>query len=202
MSDASEALTALVLAGGRARRLGGHKADRQLAGRALLDRVLDMAQSVSDDVVLLPADRDDIPTDRARCVRDWSDVGGPLAGLGAGLTAARHPWCLMLPCDLPFSSRAAVRRLQRLARQTTSRAVIVTTEDGWQPFHGLYHVDLLPDLRRHVADGGRSLRGFLDGVKPLAVPAADLRDLDPDLFFLFDVNTPQDLARATGVSIT
>ncbi|MBM3985419.1 MAG: molybdenum cofactor guanylyltransferase, partial [Planctomycetes bacterium] len=54
MSDRSAALSVLVLAGGEGRRMGGRKDGLPVGGRPLLERALQVAQVLSDDVVVLP----------------------------------------------------------------------------------------------------------------------------------------------------
>ncbi|MCB9899343.1 MAG: molybdenum cofactor guanylyltransferase [Planctomycetes bacterium] len=185
----------LVLAGGRAARLGGRKAERDVGGVRLLDRVLAVARTLSDDVILLAGERA-LPAPGVRRVADWPGVGGPLGGLGAGLEAARHAWCVLLPCDLPQASSDVVGAL--LARRRAGcRAVIVRDASGWQPFHALYSRTLLPDLRSAVADGERSLVRWLARLDGIAsVDASELRALDPELNFLEDIDTRDDLERA------
>lgn len=185
----------IVLAGGRAARLGGDKAERTVDGVRLLDRVLAAAHELSDDVLLMSGARD-LGAVGVRVLPDWPDVGGPLGGLGAGLTAARHAWCLLLPCDLPQPSVDVARALLA-ARESGSRAVVVRDASGWQPFHGLYARTLLPELRAAVQRGERSLvRWIATLVGVRAVDASALRDLDRDLDFLVDIDTPDDLVRA------
>jgi molybdopterin-guanine dinucleotide biosynthesis protein A len=190
-----QALSVLVLAGGSARRLAGCKADRDVGGQRLLDRVLDAARALSDDVLLLPGRRAlDAPGVETR--PDWEGVAGPLGGLGAGLAAARHDWCLLLPCDLPQPSAAVARAL--LARLTSSsRAVLLRDASGCQPFHGLYARSLLPELRAATSRGERSLLRFIRPCAGLTlVDTAELLELDGVLDCLRDVDTPEDLAAA------
>ncbi len=193
-------LSVIVLAGGDARRLGGRKADRRVRGRRLVDPALELARGISDDVLLLGRGRD-LPAPGARPVDDVAGIDGPLAGLAAGLSAARHPWCLLLPCDLPDPSAAVVTRLLA-ARDATpdARAIVVSTGGRPQPFHGLYHRDTGDVARRLGAAGGRtaSLRALLAALREdgrlLEVPLAAL-GADADGRFLRDVDTPADLAR-------
>lgn len=193
--DASRALSVIVLAGGRALRLGGRKAERLVAGRRLVDRVVGAARALSDDVLLMPGERE-LSAPGATSHADWSGVCGPLAGLGAGLDAARHPWCWLLPCDLPQPSADVVDALREHIRPDT-RAVLLTDASGWQPFHGLYRRDLREDLRTATARGERSLvrwLAWLSGV--VAVPVDVVASRDGARHCLDDVDTPADLARA------
>jgi molybdopterin-guanine dinucleotide biosynthesis protein A len=193
-------VTALVLAGGAASRMGGSKADRRLAGRTLLERSLALADAVADEVLLLPGARA-VPAEAAgrRVVADWAQGHGlgPLAALGAGLEAARHPWCLLLPCDMPWLRADVARRLVARAGGTRQDVVAVRTDAGWEPFFALYRSALAERVRDELGAGRRSLAGLLERSATLAVAPEELADLDPELRSLRSLNTIEELAAAT-----
>lgn len=197
MSFEGPILTGLLLAGGQARRLGGDKAGADIGGLSLLERAAELGRSCCDELLLLAGERE-IALPGVRRLPDLPGVGGPLGGLAAGLEGAGHSWCLLLSCDQPFVTGALVEWLgRRLVRAQPSRPLAVVFEDdhGLQPFCGLYHRDLLPRLRRSLAEGERSLRGLLNGCPVLRVPLGELPS-ELAAACLFDVDTPADLARA------
>lgn len=192
-------VTALVLAGGAASRMGGSKADRRLGGRTLLERSLALADAVADEVLLLPGGRD-LPAAAAgrRVVTDWAQGHGlgPLAALGAGLEAARHPWCLLLPCDMPWLRADVARRLVERAGAARQDVVAVRTDAGWEPFLALYRSALADRVRDELGAGRRSLAGLIERSATLAVAPEELADLDPELRSLRSLNTLEELAAA------
>lgn len=101
---------AVVLAGGAGSRLGGVvKAEVVVAGRALLDHVLDATAGARRTVVVGPPEvaRPGVP-----CVLEDPPSGGPVAGIDAGLRhlrgsgegAAAEVPVLVLACDVPQAS--------------------------------------------------------------------------------------------------
>jgi len=191
-------VTALVLAGGAASRMGGSKADRRLAGRTLLERSLALADAVADEVLLLPGARAVPEATGRRVVADWAQGHGlgPLAALGAGLEAARHPWCLLLPCDMPWLRADVARRLVARAGAARQDVVAVRTDAGWEPFFALYRSALAERVRDELAAGRRSLAGLIERSAALAVAPEELTDLDPELRSLRSLNTLEELAAA------
>src|SRR5579884_4036130 len=93
---------ALILAGGRATRLGGvDKLALVIDGASILDRLRAvLAPRVAEIVVATPRD---IPG--LRCVRD-AEGEGPLAGIAAGLAACALPWLVVVAGDMPHLSGA------------------------------------------------------------------------------------------------
>ena len=103
-----EHVTALILAGGKATRLGGvDKRELVVDGRTIFERQVELLRDAVAEIVVSS------PKDIAgfRTVRDAITDGGPLAGIAAGLAGARTPWVLVLAGDMPYMTRAVIDRL-------------------------------------------------------------------------------------------
>ena len=104
-TDARSATSVLILAGGRGQRMGGR--DKGLIswrGKPLIQWLCDAARPVTDDLLISCNRNHDAYAEHAdRLVCDDDDTfPGPLAGIRAGLAAARHARLLVLPCDTPL----------------------------------------------------------------------------------------------------
>lgn len=147
---------AVVLAGGRGRRLGGaSKPEVVVGGRALLDHAL-LAVGAADRIVVVgPAElaRPGIPT----ALEDPPD-GGPVAGLAAGLAflAAEGPADLVavLPCDVPRAGSALPGLLAAAGGDGVDGARLVSADGRPQHLVAVYRrsalqaaVDALPTVR-------------------------------------------------------
>lgn len=111
----------LVLAGGRGSRLGGRdKAALTVAGRALLDRVLDAAPLLGGRVVVVGDTT--VPEGVLRTLEDPPD-GGPVAGIAAGL-AALGPgaaWVAVVAVDQPGAAAALAALVGELVGELEGR---------------------------------------------------------------------------------
>lgn len=116
----------VVLAGGRARRLGGQdKPALVVGGRTLLDAVLAAAVGAAETVVVGPAR----PTARpVRQVREEPPGAGPVAALQAGLPLTGSPVVVLLAADLPGVTAADVEAL--VAGVTAEVGLVGTDADG------------------------------------------------------------------------
>jgi molybdopterin-guanine dinucleotide biosynthesis protein A len=188
----AHAVTGLILAGGRGRRLGGiDKGLLDLDGEPLVQR---MAQRLASQVgrLLLSANRN---LDRYRALGfepltdgSYTDVG-PLAGLRAGLLACATPWLLAVPCDMPFLPVDLCERLQRAGASDDPRARV--------PFDGQRHhyaCLLLPrtalaQVETALDSGRRSVRELLHAIGWIGV---DFAASDPRAFC--NINASADLA--------
>jgi molybdopterin-guanine dinucleotide biosynthesis protein A len=106
-------VTAIILAGGQASRMGGEKPLRVLRGRTLLRHAVDVVAGIADETLISTGTREMPMLPGPRAVRDPAEFAGkgPLAGVLAGLEAASHPRALVLACDLPNVPPALLRRL-------------------------------------------------------------------------------------------
>src|SRR3712207_895630 len=103
--------TAVVLAGGRAARLGGQaKPQLEVGGRTMLGAVLDAVAGATRRVVVGPAQA--VPDDVV-LTREEPPGGGPVAALRAGLAAVDTDVVAVLAGDLPFLTGDLVDRLRR-----------------------------------------------------------------------------------------
>lgn len=202
--EAGARVLGIILAGGRATRMGGgDKGLLPLAGRRLIDHVIDRlgpqvagmalnangAPSRFADLAL-PVLPDSLP--------DWP---GPLAGVLAGMdwAAAQGARAIVTAAaDTPFLPRDLVVRLQAAAGPRGLCLAASPDETGRvqrQPTFGLWPVALRDDLRAALTGGLRKIVLWTDAQGAgTAVFAAT--PFDP----FFNVNTPDDLATAEGLA--
>lgn len=158
-----ERVTGLVLAGGRGSRMGGQdKGLQTLQGRPLAQHVMERLQP-QVGLLLINANRnvDAYAALGAPVVQDSEpDFPGPLAGLLAGLRAARTPWLVCAPCDAPL---LPTDLMERLAAQIGDAAVALPcSPDGQlQPLFSLLRCELHTDLAAALARGERKVQGWL-----------------------------------------
>jgi molybdenum cofactor guanylyltransferase len=193
----------VLLAGGLARRMGGgDKPLRLIAGRPLLDHVIERLRPQVAGLVLnangdparfasygLPVVADSVP-----------DYAGPLAGVLAGLdwTAANRPHCAMIvsvATDAPFIPTDLVARMAKAIEAEGADLACAASGDQTHPVIGLWPVRLREDLRRALVEEGlRKVDVWTARYKLAVVPFAD-RPIDP----FFNANRPEDLERAAAL---
>lgn len=188
-------ISALILAGGRARRLGG--VDKRLLvveGMPIFERqVTALRERVSEIIVSQRAGGPDIAG--YRTVRDEVSNGGPLAGIAAGLAAARTPWLLVVAGDMPYVQGALVDAMRARATEATD-AVGLRVGDLPEPLFTLLRVDAVrPIVARRIAARELKASRLLTeaGLRVSWIDEAALRQIDPTLRMLANINEPSDL---------
>lgn len=188
--------TAVVMAGGESQRMGRDKASLLLDGQTLLQRVIAVVQPMFPKVLVsVRQQRPDI--DLPQICDRYADAG-PLAGLCAGLEESGSDWIFAVATDMPFVQPALI---EQLAAQRDVRvgvhAVVPVVAGHPQPLAAFYSAACLEPIRALLAsDGKRSLREALERLPVRYVNEADLLAADPGLRSFFDLDTPQDLAKA------
>lgn len=187
---------AVVLAGGEGRRIGGGKPHRRLAGRTLLDHVLDRARGWRIPLAVSLREAPG-PAQALSCPVLLDAQGeGPIAGIAAALRFAgeeRLDGVLTMPCDTPFlpddlpARLIAALRPPRLAAMARSGGRI-------HPSCTLWSAAARAQLAPYLASGGSSLTGF---ARLLEAGIADWPDAPVDPFF--NVNSAADLAAAEAM---
>lgn len=193
-----ERTAAIVLAGGQSRRMGRDKASVVLAGRTLLQRVVDAVATVVDEVIVVGAPGRDLPVVECarplRLVSDPVEAQGPLAGLIAGLEASAAERFVVVACDQPLLDPALLRLL--LGRLEGASVAVPVIEGRPQPLGSAVRHEVLPALQAAFAEGERAARVIarLDGA--VLVSEEEWRTVDPTGRSFVGVNTPEELARA------
>jgi molybdenum cofactor guanylyltransferase len=186
----------VVLAGGSARRMGRDKRLLVLDGRPLLALAVEAVGTVCDEVVAVTAPgRPIADAHGSRVVLDRRPDAGPLAGLEAGLLAARHDLVLVLAGDHPAASPEVLAALlERLATDPSLDAVALGTDRGPQPLVAAYRRRVAAVATRLLDQGERRARALLEPLSLQVLDVDALRALDPRGETAVDLDTPDDLA--------
>ncbi len=193
----------VILAGGQATRMGGGDKGRlSLGGQSLLARVMArLDPQVADLALNANGDATRFADLGLPVIADSVDgFAGPLAGVLAGLDWAAGQGAetiVTAAADTPFFPCDLVPRLQLAAEGMTHPLVLAATPDprrglARHPTFGLWPVALRNDLRAALQDGVRKVVLWTDrhGGRMAAFP---------DEAAFFNVNTPDDLARAEAM---
>lgn len=186
---------AIVLAGGRSRRMvGRNKVSLPIGGKPLVASAVE-AVSGAERICLVgpraPLDEALGPDWDPRWVQTQEEpaFGGPVAGIVAGLNALRGgsaPLVAVLACDLPEAPGAIEHLLARID-ELTEDALCALAPDGYtQWLLGLYRREFLEGRAQEIPGRDLSVRRFMAPARVSTVPVAAR--------LLQDLDSPQDVA--------
>jgi molybdopterin-guanine dinucleotide biosynthesis protein A len=181
-------ITAVILAGGRATRMGGQdKGLVPLAGRPMIAHVLAaLAPQVEWLVVNANRNLDRYAGFGWPVVRD-DDTGflGPLAGLAAGMRAASTALVMTTPCDCPMRPPDLALRLHDALEREEAEIAVPHDGERLQPVFMLVRRELRDSLESYLVTGGRKIDRWFEHHRLVEVDFSDR----PDTFV--NVNDPE-----------
>jgi molybdopterin-guanine dinucleotide biosynthesis protein A len=189
----------VILAGGRATRMGGGKALRQFGGKPMIAHVVERLRPQTETLLIALA-APDAAFGGFGCTPvydDEPDQPGPLTGIIAATAWAqaqkRGGWLLSAPCDTPLLPDDLVERLHKAAAPETD--VICAMSAGRVHYTvALWRLTLLETLRIMRHDGIRRLETVIGRLRSAQVAFA-ATPIDP----FENVNTPADLERVAAM---
>jgi len=181
-------VTGVVLAGGRATRMGGQdKGLINLNGRPLFEHVMSkLAPQVGNVVISANRNIEIYQSFGVNVLSDTlPDYPGPLAGILSAMQHLISEWFLFCPCDTPNIPDNLAYKLWM--QKGESNAVWVNDGERDHPTIALIHRKLVTDLERYLAAGERRVMIFLREVGGKPILFAN------QIQKFINVNTPEDL---------
>jgi molybdopterin-guanine dinucleotide biosynthesis protein A len=190
------AVTGLILAGGRSRRMGRPKATICIDGVTLIERVAKVLGEFCDPVLVV-GDDPILPEGLGlKVVEDAAPGGTVVRGLLGGLRASPHDLAAAVGCDMPYLKSSLLKR--QVEHAIDYDVVLLASARGLEPLHGVYRRSVIPALESLATDPTAGLRDLWSRVRGLVLEEGEVRDLDPDAKSTVNLNTPEDLLRYTG----
>ena len=185
-------ITGLILAGGKARRMGG--IDKGLISFKGQSMVMHVIKRLSTQVgaILINANREieryqslgfNVVTD------EINDFAGPLAGLHAGMKVAKTEFILSVPCDSPLLPNDLSQRLMTALESQNADIAVAKIGEQHHPVFCLCRTILAQDLETYLNAGGRKVDEWQKKHAYVEVRFDD----NPSAFS--NVNTPEELSK-------
>ncbi len=153
-------ITAVILAGGKGRRLDGQ--DKGLVlyhNKPLIEHILEKIKT-QVSTVLINANRNhaSYSTYGYTVIKDeMLNYQGPLAGFSTAMKNVETEYIITLPCDGPLISDDLVARLRRCLKHDPTKIAVAHDGQRLQPTYALIPISYLSDLNRFMQKGGRSI---------------------------------------------
>ena len=197
-----EQITGLILAGGRAQRMGGiDKGLIPFNGKPLIASAVTRLQNQVGPILInanrnvtkyatygFPVIMDEMP-----------DFSGPLAGFAAGLQACQTPYLLTAPCDSPLLPTDLGIKLATEMTRGNFQLVYASSKEAdgkvWaQPVFSLMRADLLEPLKTFLQKGDLKIDRWFKELRSSTVVFDDAQ-------VFANVNTPEELKRLEEASV-
>jgi molybdopterin-guanine dinucleotide biosynthesis protein A len=184
------AISALILSGGRATRMGG--VDKGLVifqQKPLVQHVIDRLAPQVDEIII-NANREikQYQSLSYPVLQDeTADFIGPLAGFNLGLQHAKHNYLLTVPCDSPLLPLDLAQRLHSSLLNHNADIAVATSDGDAHPVFSLCKKSVLPSLTSYLQQGGRKVSAWQKSLHYIEVDFSDNSDA------FYNLNTVEDL---------
>jgi molybdenum cofactor guanylyltransferase len=189
----NEEICAVILAGGKSRRMGFNKALLNVEGRPLIRILIDRLIPLTSQILISSNDASSYQFLNLPIIPDYYREQGPLAGLHAAMTKHVSQIYIILACDLPNLQESLLRHLLSVIEGFD--ATIPRSSDGLaHPLCAVYRRTCLPLIEAALQRGANTvIESFLEN-------SLRIRWVDPDEgrfkdTDLANLNTPEDLQR-------
>lgn len=189
---------AIILCGGRSSRMNVDKALLPYGNETMLERVVRIVSSIVDPrhIVVVAAANQQLPAMKTIVVRDRVEHQGPLQALAGGFAALPPDTeaVFITGCDTPLLNPAVIESLfQQLG---DSDAVVPQDAERLYPLCGVYRTNILTRIEQQITLDRRSLHEFIEQIDAKLIPLESLREIDPELMSLKNVNSHEDYLSA------
>jgi molybdenum cofactor guanylyltransferase len=189
-----------ILAGGRSSRMGRDKAALEIDGVTMLDRAIDLLQSigVSVTVVGLPAEFERRASQVPVIADEWPGMG-PLGGIATALRQTPATWNLVIACDMPYLTAEWLRFLLQRTKTSSADAILSRSERGPEPVCAVYHRRAESAIRESLQQGKLRVTGVVATLKTDYVEREDWKAFDSDGLLFKNMNQPADYEEAKAI---
>ncbi|MBU1697769.1 MAG: molybdenum cofactor guanylyltransferase [Proteobacteria bacterium] len=192
--------TGVILAGGKNSRLPGEKkAFRKIGDEMILETIYELFSSLFKEVIIVVNEPREFAGWDMTVVTDIIPSKCALAGLHAGLFYASYPYAYVTACDTPFVKRSVVEYIVGNIRPGYE-VIIPQTDDGLEPLSAVYSKDCIPLIEENLKKNIFMIKKFFRKKKVKEIPVDKLKMLDPQMQFIFNVNTLKDLEKAKTIA--
>jgi molybdopterin-guanine dinucleotide biosynthesis protein A len=198
------AYSAIILAGGRGKRMGYREKSMMIInGKPLVTYVIKSLENVVDEIII--SVRDKVQGELLGTILpgytyayDEFENKGPLSGILGGLTLCRNEFCFIAACDMPFINEDVVKMLFRLSK--SHDAAIPRWEDGFlEPLHAVYRCGpMIRETRKAIESGKSIILAPIIRMNVNYINIENIRKIDPDIRTLININTPENMELITN----
>jgi len=187
-----EGITGVILAGGKSTRYGTNKAFAEFQGTKLIDRVVQVMDSLFKPLLLVTNTPREYAYLDLPMVEDIIKGLGPIGGIHTGLETISDQAGFFVACDMPYLNETLLRHMVNLREDFDA----VIPRVGWmlEPLHALYSKQCLTAIKESFDSKEYQIMRFFQKIRARYVDEEELRSIDPELKSFFNVNKPEDVA--------
>lgn len=192
-----EDVSAVLVAGGRSRRMGLDKRFMKVGGVSVFERTLSLLRTIfAESIVVLAEPIAMLDVQGCPLAYDLLPNAGSLGGLYTGLMTASRPRVFAVACDMPFLDPDVIHCM--LSRDETADVIVARLAGRFQPMHAVYSKRCVSFLQAMAQRQELRIQKLFqqEQLRTTILTEHDLQAFGPEFRSFLNINTPNDLARA------
>jgi len=190
-------MNAIILAGGKNKRMAKDKAFLELGGKAIIEIIIEKFKLLFKEIIIVTNLSEGYKHLGVKIIKDTIPYCGPLGGLYSGLKKSKSSYNFVTGCDTPFLKISLIKHLVDNCRGSE---VTIPKFDGFlEPLCAVYSKNCLEAMKEELGKHNFAIRSIFTKVRMRYIPKKKLLEFDPDLISFFNINTPKDIEKARGL---
>jgi len=182
--------------------MGQDKALKTFLGRPLIQRLIKRLEPIADELIVTTNRPEDYLFLDLRLFPDLKPGRGALGGLYTAIASASHPIVGVVACDMPFASATLIETASRLLLEEEADVVIAKSDEGYEPLHAVYRRETcLPAIESAINADQWKVIAWFPTVKVRVLTPEELKEADPSGLAFWNVNTPEEFAKAEELAL-
>lgn len=181
--------SAIILAGGKSKRIGKEKPFLLIDNKRLIDIIVDKLKLLFSDIIIV--------TDKKEKFKDYKNIivvedifknKGPLSGIYSGMLKSKTKGIFVTACDMPLLNISIIKKLLNYSANNNYSTVIPEYNGFLEPLHAVYSIKILYKIKKEIIlNRNLSLKSFLKKTNYLTMKVKE-----NEKYSFFNVNTQQD----------
>jgi len=185
-------LSAILLAGGKSKRMGINKAFLKIGDRTFIDIIYQKMNELFSEIIVVTDVPQKISHLKARITSDLLRKGekNALRGIHAGLSVAANPACFVIGCDMPFLSISLIKYMSQFALDYD--VVVPLLEGYFQPLFAFYNTRTLSLIEQSLKEERYKISDLYPHFHLKEISEEIVKKHDPSLVSFTNINSPAD----------
>lgn len=181
-------ITAIILSGGKSKRMGSDKALLEINGTSLLEKSIKLCNPFCNDIII-SSNNLEHQNFGYSVIADEVENCGPIGGIASCLKKSNTEWNFVISVDAAFVENDFIEFLFSVIEN--AEAIVPVSENGKEPLIALYNTSCLPVVEEKLEAGDFKMHNLLNAINTKFVDAQSWVDKYPKLFH--NLNRPGDL---------
>lgn len=187
-------MTAIILAGGKARRMHGrNKAFLKINHRHLIEIQLGLLSKYFKEIIIVTNRPDRFRRFKGvKVITDIMPYRGPLGGIYSGLACSKGRYNFVAACDMPFLSLPLIKYMRSNINKNID-AVVPFVNKRYQYLHAIYSKGCIPVLKARLEENKLRVSGLFRYISTVFLTCRQTEKLASSPWLCYNINTVRDL---------